>query len=213
MKSTFVRGNLTCRLTLSFILLCLAERAVAQTHPSMQHLDQEQVITTKSLQNNYSVDSLAGYSVRIWKQPWGGFEILKDGKEVLAANAMCLDDYYLRRAKKLDSIDIFKGFAMARTLDGPAVGEADGCYSKKNIDSIYEFRNTYGVRCFFIHALMKTYCDGQLQGSEFYHGYFLDITQDEQIQLIQISNTLDMLNDPKITELSKLLVDKIRLIK
>ncbi len=200
------------KLAFYFILFCLIQRTAAQTRPSMQHPAQKQVLTSKSLQNTYSVDSLAGYSVRIWKQ-WDGFEILKDGKEVLAANAMRLDDYYLRRAKKLDSMDMFKGFAMARTLDGPAVGEADGCYSKKNIDSICEFRNGHGLRCLFIHALMRGYCDGELQDSTFYQGYFLDITQGEQIQLIQISNTLDMLDDPKMTELSKLLVDKIRLIK
>jgi hypothetical protein len=126
---------------------------------------------------------------------------------------MSPDDYYLRRTKKLDSTDLFKGFAMARTLDGPAVGDADGCHDVNKIDSIVDYRNKNGLRCLFIHANSKTYCDGHFQDSSNYQGFFVDVSKDSRIQLIQIPNTLDMLENTTTTELYRFSVDNIRINK
>jgi hypothetical protein len=154
-----------------------------------------------------AVDSIIGYTVRINEDH---IEISKDTNSIVDAIVYSIDKYYLHRAKELDSVDTVRGFALARALTGPAIGEADNCYNEYTIDSLVEFKNRFNLRCFRIFMKGKTTCDDNSFSPSYYQGYLVSLSDSTNIELVQIPSGLDFLDVKSVTEMSRLLANSIR---
>ncbi len=155
-----------------------------------------------------AIDSLSGYSVRFHEE---FIQVSQGGNRVINASIHSIDDDYLRWARELDSGDIGRGFVMARALTGAAIGEPDGCGTNYSIDSLFEYRNQFDVRCFLIRIKGLMYCEDEPPDTSFYAGYFVDISRGDNYRVIQIPNTLDFLDDKRVTEASKFLANNVKI--
>jgi hypothetical protein len=155
----------------------------------------------------FRINSLTGYSVHFHR--WQ-IELLNDGHFVFYAAIYSINDYYLPEATKLDSVDIARGFVLARALTGPALDAVGHCIIKYSIDSIYEYHNKFNARCFRIRIKGIESCAEGEPDTSYFQGYWVDISQGKNYQIIQIPNQLDFLDSKYITEASEMLANNIK---
>jgi hypothetical protein len=154
----------------------------------------------------FALDSLVGYSLRANDRT---IRILRSGKEVLSAFVRPVEPWVLRRASKFDSLDVAKGIAMAFALD-PPLSDADDCNSKYGVDSLCEYKNKFGLRCFHIWAKSKTTCEDGYADSSHYQGYFVDISKGHEYCIIQIPSGLLLSHHRQTSEAIDLLISCIK---
>ena len=155
----------------------------------------------------FDIDSIPGYSIYHDEEC---IEVLKNNYSALSAIVYSIDSVYLPRAKELDSADITRGFALARALIGPAIGNADNCETEYTIDTLVEFTNRFNLRCFRIILKGTTSCDDSTYRPSYYQCYFVSVSDREKRMLVQIPTGLDFLENKTVTELSKLLANNIK---
>ncbi len=102
------------------------------------------------------IDSAAGYSFTHRLQDTlevyddGGFEIMKSGHYFLGGRIEQMDGYYADRAREIDSLDLFKGFAMSRVSDEYAVDTPEETIPY-DVDTLVRFTNPQGVEILELH--------------------------------------------------------------
>ncbi|MGA7160269.1 MAG: hypothetical protein WBZ48_04665 [Bacteroidota bacterium] len=158
--------------------------------------------------NGFDVDSLPGYSVRLKNKH---IQILKEKKIAFSADVIVMDKYYFRAAREIDSVDIERGFILARALGGPPIAEPPGCSMLYSIDSTNEYYNKFNTRCFYVKIRGIDSCQDVAPDTSYFQGYFVDIAQGESYELIQIPNSLDFLGDKTRSEVYQMLADNIKL--
>jgi hypothetical protein len=158
------------------------------------------------IDEHLAIDSLSGYSLHSDEDY---IEVSQRGNGIISAMVYSLDDDNLRWSRELDSVDIGRGFVMARALTGAGIGEPEGCGTDYSIQSISEYRNRFVVRYFHVVIRGVLICTDELPDTSSYAGYFVDISKDGNYRVVQIPHSLDFLNNPTKTELSRLLADNI----
>lgn len=205
-----MKNNYNLILLVLVILISCNHKSDQQILPKEQDTDLIGTGKLIEINNLLAVDSLVGYSIQATTDD---IEIFREKQFSINGVIFPIDDYYLKWAKELDSIDIGRGFVMARALTGAGVGEPDGCGTNYSIDSIFEYRNKYNTRCFQIRIKGIMFCEDDLPDTSFYVGYFIDLSKGEDYKVLQIPNQLDFMDDKIITAVSKYFVNNILIKK
>jgi len=192
--------------TLAFtLIICISfcdRKASYQSGSSTQYLK------PANFSDYYTVDSLPGYTLHY--STGDGIEVFQGEKKILFARVCTLEEHTMSWVRELDSTDLVKGFAMVLAIADPLVGDADGCNTEFSIDSLFDYKNRFNTRCFRIRVKGVTHCIDDNPDSTYFQGYYVDVSQGENITLIEIPNGLDFLNDQDITKISPLLADNVK---
>ena len=191
----------------TMINLACKSRSAQQPSAKPQNSIEQKSLSTFTPFIPFDIDSIPGYSIY---QNEESIEILKNNYSALSAIVYSIDSDYMPRAKELDSVDTIRGYALARALIGPAIGDADNCFTEYTIDSQVEFTNRFNLRCFRIILKGTTTCDDSTYSPSFYQCYFVSVSDRGNSMLVQIPKELDFLKNKTVTELSRLLANSIK---
>jgi hypothetical protein len=162
-----------------------------------------------SLSSHFTIDTLIGYSFHYLNNK-REIEVSNDSNKILTATIYMINNYNLQWVKKFDSVDIVRGHIIAHALNGPSIGEPDGCETKYSIDSLWEYQNKNNTRCFFLRIKGIEFCDSIVHHISYYQGYFVDVSYGKTYKYIEIPDDLDDLNNKEITEVSEMVANSIK---
>lgn len=155
------------------------------------------------------VNSLIGYSFRypqatkVHPDRSGDFDLFRDDEDVLSARMELMDGYYRGRAKEVDSMDLLKGFALARASDECAMDTPEGTLHY-DLDTLADFTNPFGTRVLEIHLIFhKNPAVTQLV-------YFVDLSHRDLLRGLMIPRNCGDLDAPEKLSIAKALVQTIK---
>ena len=154
-------------------------------------------------------NNVAGYSfhypqgTKVHPDRGGDFDLFHDDEDVLSARMELMDGYYGSRAKELDSVDLLKGFALARASDECAKDTPEGTFHY-DLDTLITLTNPFGIRVLEIHLIFHDNPgDTQLV-------YFVDLSHHDIFRGLMIPRNCGDLDVPEKLATAKAIVQTIR---
>ena len=192
--STFCSLALVCSRSKTTLPASDSTATVAPSNPNLSATHRSIFISPDS---SYCIHLPAGYSVHDADCD-GQHLIIGCGNERdVHVDVLKFDSYYLQMAMRFDKSDTLKGFAMARAHEGPPADTRD---EEKTIDSVFEFKNTFGLRSLRIEANVHFKLELADSSSYPYEGYYVNISQRSKMQIIEILHSFE---NPRLIDICR----------